>query len=86
MDKVFIADVERMHRRGWRVEILSWADSCNHRMRQWVEEHGVFVALDDHHEAVTFLEPSSPDYPTVDPRAPAELDLSRGPTVAPPDP
>ena len=22
---------------GWRVEFLSWADSCNQRMRQWVE-------------------------------------------------
>ena len=82
----FHADVERMHRRGWRVEILSWADSCNRRMRQWVEENGVFVALDDHYEAVTFLEPSNPDYPTVDPRAPTELDLSRRPTVAPPAP
>ena len=82
----FHADVERMHRRGWQVEILSWADSCNRRMRQWVEENGVFVALDDHYEAVTFLEPSNPDYPTVDPRAPAELDLSRRPVVAPPAP
>ena len=78
--------LERIHRRGWQVEILSWADSCNRRMRQWVEENGVFVALDDHYEAVTFLEPSNPDYPTVDPRAPAELDLSRRPVVAPPAP
>jgi len=82
----FHADVERMHRRGWRVEILSWSGSCNRRMRQWVEENGVFVALDDHYEAVTFLEPSNPDYPTVDPRAPAALDLSCRPTVAPPAP
>ena len=82
----FHADVERMHRRGWRVEILSWAGSCNRRMRQWVEENGVFVALDDHYEAVTFLEPSNPDYPTVDPRAPAALDLSRRATVALPAP
>ena len=82
----FHADLERMHRRGWRVEILSWADSCSRRMRQWVEENGVFVAPDDHYEAVTFLEPSNPDYPTVDPRAPTDLDLSRRPTVALPAP
>ena len=37
----FHADVKRMYRRGWRVEILSWADSCNQRMRKWVEQHGV---------------------------------------------
>ena len=82
----FHADVKRMHRRGWRVEILSWADSCSQRMREWVEENGIFVALDDYYEAVTFLEPSSPDYPTVDPRDPVELDLSRRPMAAAPDP
>ena len=82
----FHADVNRMYRRGWRVEILSWANSCSQRMREWVEENGIFVALDDHYEAVTFLEPSSPDYPTVDLREPAELDLSCRPMAAAPDP
>ena len=43
----FHADLERMHRRGWRGEVLSWAHSCNTRMREWVEAHGVFVPLDD---------------------------------------
>ena len=73
----FHADLERMHRRGWRVEVLSWANSCNQRMRQWVEEHGVFVPLDDFYEAVTFLQPSSADHPGADYRNEAELDLSR---------
>ncbi len=75
----FHADLERMHRRGWRVEVLSWAQSCNRRMRQWVEEHGIFVPLDDYYEAVTFLQPSSADYPGADARYEAELDLSRRP-------
>ena len=80
----FHADLERMHRRGWRVEVLSWAHSCNTRMREWVEAHGVFVPLDDFYDAVTFLEPSSPDYPAADPRHAAELDLSKRPAAAPP--
>ena len=46
-----------MHKRGWRVEILSWAHSCNQRMRQWAQENGVFVALDDFYESITFMEP-----------------------------
>ncbi len=75
----FHADLERMHRRGWRVEVLSWAQSCNRRMRQWVEEHGIFVPLDDYYEAVTFLQPSSADYPGADARYEAELDLSERP-------
>ena len=72
----FHADLERMHRRGWRVEVLSWAQSRNTRMREWVEAHGVFVPLDDFYDAVTFLEPSSADYPAADPRHAADLDLS----------
>ena len=79
----FHADLERMHRRGWRVEVLSWANSCNQRMRQWVEEHGVFVPLDDFYNAVTFLKPYNIDYPNADLRNEAELDLSHR-RVAPP--
>lgn len=77
----FHADLERMHRRGWRVEVLSWANSCNQRMRRWVEAHGVFVPLDDFYHSVTFLNPSSDDYPNADPRYETELDLSRRQTV-----
>ncbi len=54
----FQSELERMHRRGWQVEILSWAHSCNQRMRRWVEENGAFVALDDFFDSVAFLEPS----------------------------
>lgn len=67
------------------MEVLSWAHSCNRRMRQWVEERGVFVPLDDFYDAVTFLEPSSADYPTADPRHAAPLDLSRRPATPPGD-
>ncbi len=40
----FHSTLERMHKRGWRVEILSWAHSCNQRMRRWAQENGIFVA------------------------------------------
>lgn len=58
----FHRTLERMHDRGWRVEILSWADSTNQRMRKWAEANGVFVPLDDFYEAVTFMEPSLPGH------------------------
>ena len=75
----FHRTLERMHKRGWRVEILSWKHSCNQRMRRWAEENGVFVALDDFYEAITFLEPSKPGYELAIPRAPVPLDLSQRP-------
>ena len=54
----FHSTLERMHRRGWRIEILSWAHACNQRMRRWAEEHEVFVPLDDFYASIIFLEPS----------------------------
>ena len=63
----------------WRVEILSWAHSCNQRMRKWAEENGVFVALDDFYEAITFTEPSRPGFELASARDAADLDLTRRP-------
>ena len=71
--------LERMHKRGWRVEILSWAHSCNQPMRRWAQENGVFVALDDFYEAITFMEPSRPGAELAPARDSAELDLSQRP-------
>ena len=77
----FHSALERMHRRGWRVEILSWAHATNQRMRRWAEENGVFVPLDDFYEAVTFVEPSRPGFELAPPRDAAPLDLSRRPVA-----
>ena len=73
----FHRTLERMHNRDWRVEILSWAHACNQRMRGWAERNGVFVALDDFYEAITFMEPSNPGFELAFGRESAELDLSR---------
>ena len=67
--------------RGEQVEILSWRHSCNQRMRRWAEENGVFVALDDFYESISFLEPSKPGYQLAMGRREAPLDLSRRPMV-----
>lgn len=73
----FHADLTRMHRRGWRIEVLSWKHSCNRRMREWAEEYGVFVALDDYYDSITFLEPPSAGHPVAPPRWVEPLDLTR---------
>ena len=73
----FHSTLERMHRRGWRVDILSWTHSTNRRMRRWAEANGLFVALDDHYDAITFMNPSRPGFELAQGRDAAELDLSR---------
>ena len=77
----FHRTLERMHGRGWRVEVLSWAHSCNRGMREWAETRGVFIPLDDHYDAITFREPSRPGYEFAPPRDQAPLDLLRRPTA-----
>ena len=78
----FHSALERMHRRGWRVEILSWAHATNQRMRRWAETNGVFVALDDFYESITFMEPSRPGQKLAVGRNAAFLDLSCRATLA----
>ena len=73
----FHSTLERMNKRGWRVEILSWAHSCNQRMRRWAEENGIFVALDDFYDAVTYLEPSRLGSAFATGRDATQLDLSK---------
>ncbi len=73
----FHKELERMHKRKWRIEVLSWRHSCNQRMRKWTEENGVFIALDDFYESVTSVKESEPGYPPVRARESAPLDLSR---------
>ncbi len=75
----FHATLERMHRLGWRIEILSWAHATNQRMRRWAEENGVFVALDDFYDSITFREPSRPGHELAPRRDAIPLDLSKRP-------
>ena len=77
----FHSTLQRMHRRGWKIEILSWRHSCNYRMREWAEENGVFVPLDDFYESITFLEPSLPGHRLAQSRPATPLDLSRRPAA-----
>lgn len=73
----FHATLERMHKKEWKIELLSWENSTSNQMRKWVEEHGVFIPLDDFYDSITFLEPSKPGYPLELPRNAAPPDLSK---------
>lgn len=77
----FHSTLERMHRRGWRIEILSWAHACNPRMRKWAEEKGVFVPLDDFYWFNTYLVPSREGYEFGLPRRQQEIDLTKRTTA-----
>jgi hypothetical protein len=52
----FQADLERMHKKGWNVEILAWDKTCNLRMREWAKRVGIFIPLEDFYESITFTD------------------------------
>mgnify|MGYP001558314382 CR=1 FL=1 len=52
----FHADLERMHKKGWSIEVLAWENTCNPRLKQWVEKVGSFIPLEDFYENITFLD------------------------------
>ena len=72
----FHRTLELMHRMGWKVEVLSWVHSCNRRMREWAEENGVFVPLDDYYEAITYTNTPRIGQEPAPARETAGLDLS----------
>lgn len=71
--------LEELHAIGWRIEVLSWRNSCRKDMREWVEENGLFIALDDYYHAITFVESSRPGFEISHGRRQSELDLSNRP-------
>jgi hypothetical protein len=52
----FRADLERMWKRGWGVEVLSWTKSCDRGLRAWAEKAGAFISLERYYDYITFIE------------------------------
>ncbi len=75
----FYRNIERIHNMGWKIELLSWIQSCHRAMRAWVEQNGVFIPLDDYYKSITFLNSREDDLTPM--RLPTTLDLSKRPVV-----
>ncbi len=52
------ADLERLSKAGWGIEVLSWDISCNKKLKEWTQSVGIYVPLEEYYESVTFLEGS----------------------------
>ena len=59
----FYADLERMHKKGWGIEVISWDVSCKRVLKEWAQNNGIFVRLEDYYDSVTFLEGTRPAAP-----------------------
>lgn len=52
----FHADLERMHKKGWGIEVIAWDRSCNGNLKRWAQSAGVYIPLESYYASVTFLE------------------------------
>ncbi|MGI9256844.1 MAG: hypothetical protein ACR2PY_07915 [Salinispira sp.] len=73
---VKLLDRGDLYRPEQGVDELSWKHSCSKSMREWAENVGVFVPLDDFYDQITFLEPSKPGGTLAQPRDSRAIDLS----------
>lgn len=52
----FHADLERLHKRGWGIEVISWTHSCKKVLREWADYVGIFVPLENYYGSISFVE------------------------------
>ena len=53
--KGFIKQLERAHKHGWAIEVVSWNAGCNRYLRHFAEQHGTYRSLEPVYGAVTFI-------------------------------
>ena len=52
----FHADLNRMAKKGWGIEVLSWDISCKKSLKQWAQEVGVYIPLENYYDSITFMQ------------------------------
>ena len=50
----FHADLQRMKRKGWAIEVLSWDRTCASGLKQFAQSEGIFVPLDNFVDSIAF--------------------------------
>lgn len=71
----FLNDLKRVKSLGWEIEVYSWKNSCNRYLKNYAEENGKFIALDDYYDSITFLKEDryNPTGAQVRPSVPLKL-------------
>lgn len=51
----FLADIERAQERGWNIEVYSWDGTCNKNLKNFAQEKGKYISLDDYYFSISFI-------------------------------
>ncbi|WP_165790224.1 NYN domain-containing protein [Cuspidothrix issatschenkoi] len=54
-DKGFIKYLERAHKHGWQIEVVSWDLGCNRSLKKFSEDKGVYRSLENVYYQVTYI-------------------------------
>ncbi len=75
----FFADIKRLHKFGWNVEVIAWRENCSRAMCEWAETSGIFFDLGEFYSQVTYLERSKGPSAAKSGRNSKNLDLAKRP-------
>lgn len=54
-EKGFLYDVKGFIEDGWVLNLYSWDAICHHGLKQFAKQHGHYVPLEQHYNAITFI-------------------------------
>lgn len=52
----FLFDVEGFVADGWKIKVLSWTHSCHRKLKEFAEQQGSFIPLENYYNSITFIE------------------------------
>ncbi len=58
--KGFIRQLERVVKKGWKIEVISWDIGCNRKLKEYATENGKYRSLESVYENITFIEKFRP--------------------------
>lgn len=53
--KGFIKQLERAHKHGWAIEVVSWDGGCNRYLKAFAQENGAYRSLEPVYDKITFI-------------------------------
>lgn len=53
--KGFIKQLERALKKGWKIEVLSWDNSCNRFLKDFAKKNGIYIPLENAYYNITFI-------------------------------
>ena len=51
----FLADLERISKQGFGIEVISWDAGCNRALKSFAEDKGRFIPLEAYYDQITFI-------------------------------